>query len=144
MMNAQAEHGANRERSGHARRLANPAAAGLSWTVFAVWQAIRCAICAVLVLGEPVLRAVLVPVAFQGILVTVIFGFLIGDPRFPRCGMLAFSVGAQVLYWLYLGLMGVYLDKCGDATHSTIAYPVLQPVSRKTRHADNSSYGSSI
>jgi hypothetical protein len=84
-------------------------AASLWWAVFVVWQLVRCAICAILVLGEPVLRAVLVPVAFLSFLVTMIFGFLIGDPRFPRWGMLAFSVGSLVLYWAYLGLMSLFM-----------------------------------
>jgi hypothetical protein len=81
----------------------------LGWAVLAAWQVLRCAICAILVLGEPVMRAVLVPLAFLGFLVTMIFGFLIGAPRFPRWGMLAFSVGALVLYWAYLGLMSLFM-----------------------------------
>ena len=87
------------------------AATALGWTLLAVWQMLRCAICAILVLGEPVIRAVLVPLAFLGFLVTMIFGFLIGDPRFPRWGMLAFSVGALVLYWCYLGIMGLFMSQ---------------------------------
>lgn len=82
---------------------------GLWWFVFSAWQLVRISICAVLVLGEPVMRAVLVPVAFLGFLVTMIFGFLIGDPRFPRWGMLALSVGALVLYWGYLGFMSLFM-----------------------------------
>jgi hypothetical protein len=50
-----------------------------------------------------------VPIAFLGFLVTLIFGFLIGDPRFPRWGMLGFSMGALVLYWLFLGLMSLFM-----------------------------------
>jgi hypothetical protein len=73
------------------------------------WQVVRIAICAVLVLLEPVMRAILVPLAFLGFVVTLIFGFLIADPRFPRWGMLAFSVGSLMLYWLYLGLMSVFM-----------------------------------
>ena len=76
---------------------------------FVTWQVVRMAICAVLVLLEPVLRAILVPLAFLGFLVTLIFGFLIADPRFPRWGMLAFSVGSLMLYWLYLGLMSLFM-----------------------------------
>jgi len=45
-----------------------------------------------------------------GFLVTLIFGFLIGDPNFPRWGMLAISVGTLVLYWLYLGLMSLSMS----------------------------------
>ena len=91
-------------------RLASWAGVGLGWAVFAAWQVLRCAICAILVLGEPVMRAVLVPVAFLSFLVTMIFGFLIGDPRFPRWGMLAFSAGALMLYWTYLGLMSLFVS----------------------------------
>ena len=108
-MDLQVEKDVNRQRGVHAPPLVASVASGGSWTVFAVWQVIRCAICAVLVLGEPVIRAVLVPVAFLSFLVTMIFGFLLGDPRFPRWGMLAFSVGALVLYWLYLGLMSLFM-----------------------------------
>lgn len=56
------------------------------------WQIIRMAVCAVLVLFEPVLQAILV-----------------ADPRFPRWGMLAFSVGSLMLYWFYLGLMSLFI-----------------------------------
>ena len=79
------------------------------WCLCAGLQLARWAVCALLVLGEPIVRAVLVPVAFLSFLVTLIFGFLIGDVRFPRWGMLAFSVGALMLYWLYLGLMSLFM-----------------------------------
>jgi hypothetical protein len=62
-------------------------------------------LCALLVLLEPVLRAVLVPVAFLSFLVTLVFGFAMGDENFPRWGMMAFSVGTLCLYWLFLALM---------------------------------------
>lgn len=90
--------------------MADWAEAGLWWLVLCAWQLVRISICALLVLGEPVVRAVLVPVAFLGFLVTMIFGFLIGDPRFPRWGMLGFSAGALVLYWLYLWLMSLFMS----------------------------------
>ena len=76
---------------------------------FVALQIVRIACCALLVLIEPVLRAILVPIAYLGFLVTLIFGFLIGDPRFPRWGMLGFSVGALMLYWLFLGLMSLFM-----------------------------------
>ena len=76
---------------------------------FVVWQVVRLTICAVLILTEPLLRATLVPIAFLSFVVTLIFGFLIGDPRFPRWGMLAFSVGTLMLYWLFLGVMSVFM-----------------------------------
>ena len=81
----------------------------LWWILVVGWQLVRVAICAVLVLLEPIVRALLVPLAFLSFLVTLIFGFLIGDARFPRWGMLAFSVGALLLYWLYLGLMSLFM-----------------------------------
>jgi heme/copper-type cytochrome/quinol oxidase subunit 4 len=77
-------------------------------------QVVRIACCALLVLIEPVLRATLVPIAFLGFLVTLVFGFLIGDPRFPRWGMLAFSVGTLMLYWLFLGLMSLFMTLPAD------------------------------
>jgi hypothetical protein len=55
-----------------------------------------------LVLLEPLLRMALVPLAFLSFGATVVFGFLIGDPRFPKWGMLAFSVGALWLYGLFV------------------------------------------
>src|SRR5262249_36774646 len=105
MTDLQIERAAKPQGVGLVDRRAGWAGTGLWWVVFSAWQVLRCAICAALVLGEPVMREVLVPVAFLGFLVTMIFGFLIGDPRFPRWGMLAFSVGALVLYWIYLWFM---------------------------------------
>lgn len=95
---------------GLVRRPVRLVIAGIWWAVFAILQLVRWIVSAVLILAEPVVRAVLVPVALLGFLVTLIFGFLIGDPNFPRWGMLAFSVGALVLYWLYLGLMSLFMS----------------------------------
>ena len=81
----------------------------LGGSFFVVWQVVRLTICAVLILTEPLLRATLVPIAFLSFVVTLIFGFLIGDPRFPRWGMLAFSVGTLMLYWLFLGVMSLFM-----------------------------------
>ncbi|SDE48663.1 hypothetical protein SAMN05444679_123100 [Variovorax sp. CF079] len=81
----------------------------LEISLFVGWQMVRLACCALLVLMEPFLRATFVPIAFLGFLVTLVFGFLIGNPRFPRWGMLAFSVGALMLYWLFLGLMSLFM-----------------------------------
>jgi hypothetical protein len=74
-----------------------------------VWQLVRLALIALLVLLEPLVRIVLVPLAFFGFLVTLLFGFAMGEPHFPKWGMLAFSVGALWLYWLYLGLLGLVM-----------------------------------
>jgi hypothetical protein len=81
----------------------------LETSFFVVWQAVRLTCCAVLILMEPLLRATLVPIAFLSFVVTLFFGFLIGDPRFPRWGMLAFSIGTLMLYWLFLGLMSLFM-----------------------------------
>ena len=86
-------------------------------SAFVAWQIVRITCCAALVLIEPILRATLVPIAFLGFLVTLIFGFLIGDPRFPRWGMLAFSLGALMLYWLFLGLMSLFMTLPPDHDH---------------------------
>jgi len=88
------------------RSLGNRILEGL---LFVVWQAVRLTCCAVLILLEPLLRATLVPIAFLSFIVTLIFGFLIGDPRFPRWGMLAFSIGTLMLYWLFLALMSLFM-----------------------------------
>ena len=80
-----------------------------------LWQIVRIACCAALVLIEPVLRVTLVPVAHLSFLVTLIFGFVIGDPRFPRWGMLGFSVGALLIYWLFLGVMNLFMALPPDA-----------------------------
>ena len=92
----------------------HPLARPLLWRILiglcrVAWQLVRITCCALLVLMEPLLRAILVPIAFLGFLVTLVFGFLIGDPRFPRWGMLGFSVGALMLYWLFLGLMSLFM-----------------------------------
>lgn len=73
------------------------------------WQCVRLVICALLILMEPVLRVVLVPLAFLGFVVTLLFGFAMDAPNFPKWGMLAFSVGALLLYWLYLGAMSLFM-----------------------------------
>ena len=94
------------------------AAAGLWWVAALIVQILRLIVSAVLILAEPIVRAVLVPVALLGFLVTLVFGFLISDPNFPRWGMLAFSVGALVLYWAYLGLMSLLMIlPCHDRHH---------------------------
>lgn len=104
-------------RAGVAARVARLSAADL-WLVAAViLQIFRLMESTVLILAEPVVRAALVPVALLGFLVTLVFGFLIGDPNFPRWGMLAFSVGALVLYWLYLGLMSLFMSLPSHDSH---------------------------
>ena len=70
-------------------------------------QGFRLVLCTLLVLAEPLLRITLVPIAHLGFAVTMIFGFFIGDPRFPKWGMLALSVGALWLYWLFVAFMSL-------------------------------------
>jgi hypothetical protein len=77
----------------------------LALAVVGTLQVLHLVLCTLLVLMEPFVRAILVSVAFLSFVVTVIFGVLIGDARFPTFGMLAFSVGALWLYWLFIGLM---------------------------------------
>lgn len=75
----------------------------VAWWI--AWPLLKLVLCTVLMLAEPLVRIVLVPIAMLGFLVTLLFGFLIGDADFPKWGMLAFSVGALWLYWLFLGLI---------------------------------------
>lgn len=72
-------------------------------------QLVRLAICALLLLAEPMLRVVLLGLAFGGFMVTLVFGFLMGDPDFPKWGMLAMSVSFVLLYWLYLFIMSLFM-----------------------------------
>src|SRR5438876_10487156 len=81
-----------------ARAVGAIASTVLILTLAGLWQALRLVLCALLVLVEPMLRMTLVPLAFLSFAVTLIFGFLIVDPRFPKWGMLAFSVG---VLWAY-------------------------------------------
>jgi hypothetical protein len=74
-------------------------------------QAMRFVALSMMVLMEPLVRLVLVPAALLGCLVTLLFGFLMGDPRFPRWGMLALSLGALWLYWAYLGLLCLLMGR---------------------------------
>jgi hypothetical protein len=78
---------------------------GSKWLWLALWRGLHLGFCALLVLLEPLLRATLVPLAFLSFMVTLVFGFVVGDPKFPRWAMLGFSVGCLILYWLYLGLL---------------------------------------
>jgi hypothetical protein len=81
-----------------------------------LWVA-RILLYALLSLLEPVVRVVLVPFAYLGFAVTLLFGFVIGDPRFPRWGMLGISVGALVAYWLYIMIMELTLPRTRNHGH---------------------------
>jgi hypothetical protein len=78
---------------------------GAVWMVLGVaWWLARLALAALLVLMEPLVAIVLLPIAFVGFLVTVVMGFMLDTPGFPKWPMLGMSVGALVLYWLFLML----------------------------------------
>lgn len=79
----------------------------MAWS--SAWSLARLVLCTLLVLMEPLVRAVLVPIAFLGFAVTLLFGFLAGDPQFPKWGMLVFSMAALWLYWLFLGLLALLM-----------------------------------
>jgi hypothetical protein len=65
----------------------------------------RWSLAALLVLMEPFVRMILMVAAFGCFFVTVVFGFMGHEPRFPKWGMLAFSIGCVLLYWAFLGVM---------------------------------------
>jgi hypothetical protein len=97
-------------RAGQASRRVGRGVRPLFALLFAgAWTSARIVITALLVLAEPFLRFLLCGAAFLGFLVTVLFGFLLEAPHFPKWGMLALSVGALLLYWLYLGLMSLFM-----------------------------------
>lgn len=81
----------------------------LLFVLLVIWHVVRVFICAVLVLFEPIARLILVSVAFLGFFVTLIFGFLMDAPHFPKWGMLLFSAGSLILYWIYLGIMSLFM-----------------------------------
>ena len=81
----------------------------LALAVVGALQMVRLVLCALLVLIEPLVRVILVSIAFLSFVVTLIFGVLIGDARFPTFGMLAFSVGALWLYWLFVAFMSLFM-----------------------------------
>lgn len=80
----------------------------MAWS--SAWLLVRLMLCTLLVLMEPIVRAVLVPIAFLGFAIAVVFGFLAGDPQFPKWGMLVFSMAALWLYWLFLGVLALLMS----------------------------------
>jgi hypothetical protein len=85
------------------------AAAGFWMGLRLLWGLVRAFVVAVLVLFEPVLRCILVPVAFLSFLVTLVFGVLMQAPNFPVWGMLVFSVAMLWAYWLYVAVLSMFL-----------------------------------
>lgn len=65
------------------------------------WRVVLFVVFTALVLAEPLVRIVLVPLATLSALMALVFG-LMHAPHFHPWGMLAFGVGALWLYWLYL------------------------------------------
>ena len=78
-------------------------AAKVAWSF--AWSSSCLVLFATLGLIEPLLRYTLCPIAFLGVAVTLLFGFLLNEPGFPKWAMLAFSVGALLMYWLYLAVL---------------------------------------
>lgn len=70
-------------------------------------QVVRLILAAIFALMEPLLRVTLVPLAFLGFCVTLLFGFLLRTPGYPRWGMLALSVSFLLTYWLVLWFMSL-------------------------------------
>jgi hypothetical protein len=69
----------------------------------------RSAICVVLLMTEPLLAITLVPLGFLSFVFTLVFGFLLHAPHFPKWGMLVFSVSVMLLYWLFLSFMSLFM-----------------------------------
>jgi hypothetical protein len=95
--------------AGRVETVAGWAQLALRFTFVALRSFVRLVLLSLFVLLEPFVRVVLMSIAFGAFLVTIVFGVLAGDAGFPTWGMLAFSVGALWLYWLFLGLMGLLM-----------------------------------
>jgi hypothetical protein len=72
-----------------------------------VGSLLRLTLLAALILIEPLVGWLLVPFAFGCFAVTVVFGFLLQMPNFPKWGLLALSVGSLVPYLLLGALTGL-------------------------------------
>ena len=73
------------------------------------WHTGRIVLCVLLVLLEPLGRILLVPLAYLTFLVTLLFGFVLHAPNFPRWGMLVFAIALFLLYWAFLGVMSLFM-----------------------------------
>ena len=85
----------------------------LWWVARTTFLMARMALAAFLVLIEPLVAIVLVPFAFFGTLATLIMGFAMETPWFPKWGMLGLSVGALCLYWLFVALIMIVVGGRG-------------------------------
>jgi hypothetical protein len=63
---------------------------------------------AALAVLEPFVRLILITVASLGMIVTIVFGFLIGAEGFPKWFMLAMSVSFFLLLAAYYGVMNIF------------------------------------
>ncbi len=59
----------------------------VSVALWVLWRIMHGSIVAILMLMEPVVRIVLVPLAFTSFLMALFFGFVFGEPHFPKWGM---------------------------------------------------------
>jgi hypothetical protein len=79
---------------------------GCAWLIVRLALGLaRWSLAALLVLMEPFVRLVLMVAAFGCFFVTIVFGFIGHAPHFPKWGMLAFSIGCVLLYWVFLCAM---------------------------------------
>lgn len=71
-------------------------------------RAVGVLIFATLAVLEPFVRFILMTMASLGMLVTIVFGFLLGAEGFPKWFMLGFSVGCFLLLGAYYGVMNIF------------------------------------
>ena len=77
-------------------------------TIGLVIHIIRVLILATFALLEPFVRFVLMTLATLGMLVTLVFGFLIGAEGFPKWFMLGMSVGCFLLLGAYYRVTSIF------------------------------------
>ena len=71
----------------------------------ALFALLRMALSVLLILGEPLLRVTLVPLAFGGFFVSVVLGGLLKLPGIPIWGLLGLSVASLLTYFLWWRLI---------------------------------------
>jgi hypothetical protein len=71
-------------------------------------RAVGALIFATLALLEPFVRFILMTLASLGMIVTIVFGFLIGAEGFTKWIMLGMSVGCFLLLAAYYGVMNIF------------------------------------
>ena len=71
-------------------------------------RAVGVLIFATLAVLEPFVRFILMTLASSGMIVTIVFGFLIGAEGFPKWFMLGFSVSCFFLLGTYYGVMSIF------------------------------------